>query len=84
MTLIISSPDLNVFLTLQVPSLVSFLCFFIVTFNLEVNSFYLPVPMVTLSKARPVFDRSNIGIVGSNPARDMVCVIFQCYIVLCR
>jgi hypothetical protein len=38
--------------------------------------------MAARSKARTVFDRSNIVIVGSNPGRDMdVCLGFS---VLCR
>jgi hypothetical protein len=41
----------------------------------------LPVQMSARSKARAVFDRSNTGIVGSNPARCMdVCSHFS---VLC-
>jgi hypothetical protein len=40
-----------------------------------------PVPMAAWSKSRTVFDRSNIGIVGSNTARGMdVCPRFP---VLC-
>jgi hypothetical protein len=40
-----------------------------------------PDPMAALSKARTVFDRSNIGIAGSNPALGMdVCPRFS---VLC-
>jgi hypothetical protein len=41
----------------------------------------LPVPMAELSEAHTFFDRSNIGISGSNPARGMdVCPRFS---VLC-
>jgi hypothetical protein len=38
----------------------------------------MPIPMTAQSKARTVFDRSNTGIVGSNPARGMdVCPRFS-------
>jgi len=41
----------------------------------------LPVPMAAQSRTRAVFNRSNTGIVGSNPARGMdVCAGFS---VLC-
>jgi hypothetical protein len=41
----------------------------------------MPVPITELSKARTAFDRSNTGIVGSNPIRGMgVCPRFS---VLC-
>jgi hypothetical protein len=37
-----------------------------------------PVPMAAQSKARTVFNRSNTGIMGSDPARDMnVCPRFS-------
>jgi hypothetical protein len=37
----------------------------------------VPVPMAARSKARTLFDRSNTGITGSNPARGMdVCLRF--------
>jgi hypothetical protein len=31
----------------------------------------MPVPVAAQSKARTVFDRSNTGIVGSDPARSV-------------
>jgi hypothetical protein len=34
-----------------------------------------PVLVAAPSKARTIFDRSNTGIVGSNPARDMDLVL---------
>jgi hypothetical protein len=45
------------------------------------NRWYMPIPVAALFKARTVSDRSNIGIMGSNPARGMdVC---PCFSVLC-
>jgi hypothetical protein len=46
----------------------------------------LPVPMAARSyKARTIFSRSNTGIVGSNPAREWMCIhVFLCCAVLCR
>jgi len=35
------------------------------------NFIHLPVPVAARSKARMVLDRTNTGIVGSNPAPDM-------------
>jgi hypothetical protein len=37
----------------------------------EGNELNQPVPMAARSKARTVFDPSNTGIGGSNPARGM-------------
>jgi hypothetical protein len=44
-----------------------------------------PVPMAARSRARTVFDRSNIGIVGSYPARGIyMCVsAFFCVVLAC-
>jgi hypothetical protein len=42
---------------------------------------YLPVPVAARSKVRTVFDRSNTGIAGSNPARGMD--VFPQVSVLC-
>jgi hypothetical protein len=42
---------------------------------------YVPVPVVARSKARTVFDSSDTGVMGSNPARGTnVCPRFS---VLC-
>jgi hypothetical protein len=44
----------------------------------------VPVPVVVRFKARTVFDRSNTGIVGSNPARGMdVCPRFFWVMLFC-
>jgi hypothetical protein len=40
--------------------------------------------MAAMCKARTVFGRSNIGMVGSNHARSMnVCVCFFCVVLSC-
>jgi hypothetical protein len=42
----------------------------------------LPITVAARSKARNVFARSNIGVVGSNPAREMdVCLRLFCVCV---
>jgi hypothetical protein len=43
-----------------------------------------PVSIAERSKASTVFGRSNIGIAGSNPARDMDVCVLLCCVVLCR
>jgi hypothetical protein len=46
-------------------------------FNFGSYYYNKPVPVAAQSKARTVFDRSNTGIMGSNPARGMdVCPRF--------
>jgi hypothetical protein len=46
----------------------------------------MPITVVAPSKARNVFARSNIGIVGWNPTRgmDVSQDLFCVYVVLCR
>jgi hypothetical protein len=46
---------------------------------------FYPVPMAARSKARTAFNRSNTGIIGLNPARDMdMCVFaFLCVVLSC-
>jgi hypothetical protein len=39
--------------------------------------------MAARSKASTVFDRSNIGITGSNPARGMDVSVFLCVVLSC-
>jgi hypothetical protein len=53
----------------------------IMLINLQLDRRIMPVPVAARPKVRTVFDRSNIEIWGSNPARRMgVCPRFS---VLC-
>jgi len=47
----------------------------------EAQIFKKPVPMAVQSKARTVFNRSNTGITGSNPAQGID--VFPRFSVLC-
>jgi hypothetical protein len=52
--------------------------------NNDIYKVLSPVPMAARSKARTVFGRSNIGIIGSNPAQGMdVCPRFFCVVLSC-
>jgi len=55
--------------------------FFVHSYNKAIYCIMKPVPMAAQCKARTVFDRPNIGIAGSNPARGMD--ICQRFSVLC-
>jgi hypothetical protein len=49
--------------------------------KLRVQFLYKPVPVAARSKPRTAFDRSNTGIVGSNPTRDVD--LCPCFSVFC-